>query len=103
MNESLVSEVIRKTVTVDCVVEEAFRVFTSDAMSWWPVATHSITGDEVRQIVFEAREGGEVYELAAQRRLVRLPRGDPASRCRPSDPLREREANEQRAVLGVED
>ncbi len=64
MSESLVIEAVRKSVTVDCTVEEAFRVFTSDASSWWPIATHSIHGD-AQAIVFEEREGGEVYELAA--------------------------------------
>ena len=44
MNDALVIEVVRKTVTVDCAVEEAFRIFTTDAMSWWPVASHSSTG-----------------------------------------------------------
>lgn len=63
MNESLVIEVVRKVVTVDCAIEEAFRVFTEDAMSWWPVATHSIH-ETVREIVFEPREGGEVYEVS---------------------------------------
>ena len=63
MNESLVIEVVRKVVTVDCAIEEAFRVFTDDAMSWWPVATHSIH-ETVREIVFEPREGGEVYEVS---------------------------------------
>ena len=66
MSESLVIEAIRKTVTVDCVVEEAFRVFTTDAMSWWPVDSHSIHGAAVKEIVFEGREGGEVYELTAE-------------------------------------
>lgn len=65
MSESLVIEAVRKTVTVDCTVEEAFRVFTSEARSWWPIATHSIHGDDVEKIVFEEREGGEVYELSA--------------------------------------
>jgi uncharacterized protein YndB with AHSA1/START domain len=64
MNETVVIEAVRKTVTVDCVVEEAFRVFTSDARTWWPVASHSINGEDVQEIVFEPREGGEVYELA---------------------------------------
>ena len=63
MSESLVIEVVRKVVTVDCAVEEAFRVFTEDAMSWWPVATHSIH-ETVREIVFEPRKGGEVYEVS---------------------------------------
>ena len=63
MSDSLVIEVIRKTVTVDCAVEEAFRVFTSDALSWWPVASHSIH-QTVEEIVFEPRVGGEVYEVS---------------------------------------
>lgn len=63
MSESLVIEVVRKVVTVDCAVEEAFRVFTDDALSWWPVATHSIH-ETVREIVFEPGEGGEVYEVS---------------------------------------
>ena len=65
MSDALVIEAVRKTVTVDCVVEEAFRVFTADAISWWPTATHSLYEREVREIVFEEREGGEVYELSS--------------------------------------
>jgi len=65
MSDALVIEAVRKTVTVDCVVEEAFRVFTTDAISWWPTATHSLYGGKVREIVFEEREGGEVYELSS--------------------------------------
>ncbi len=65
MSDSIVIEAVRKTVTVDCTVEEAFRVFTADALSWWPVATHSIYGEGASEIVFEEREGGEVYELSS--------------------------------------
>jgi len=65
MSDALVIEAVRKTVTVACAVEEAFRVFTGDAMSWWPVEPHSIAGDQVAQIVFEEREGGRVYEVSA--------------------------------------
>jgi uncharacterized protein YndB with AHSA1/START domain len=64
MSDALVTEVVRKTVTVNCAVEEAFRVFTADAMSWWPVESHSIH-EAVSEIVFEPREGGEVYEVSA--------------------------------------
>ena len=63
MSDALVIEVVRKTVTVDCAVEEAFRVFTTDALSWWPVQSHSIH-QTVSEIVFEPRTGGEVYEVA---------------------------------------
>jgi uncharacterized protein YndB with AHSA1/START domain len=65
MSGSLVIETVRKTVTVDCTVEEAFRVFTDDATSWWPIATHSINGRDVSRVVFEGHEGGKVYELGA--------------------------------------
>ena len=63
MNDVAVIEVVRKSVTVDCAVEEAFRVFTADATSWWPVSSHSLYGDSAKEVVFEDREGGEVYEL----------------------------------------
>jgi uncharacterized protein YndB with AHSA1/START domain len=63
MNDVAVIEIVRKSVTVDCAVEEAFRVFTAEATSWWPVASHSLYGDTVKDVVFEEREGGEVYEL----------------------------------------
>jgi uncharacterized protein YndB with AHSA1/START domain len=65
MNGTLVIEAVRKTVTVDCAVEEAFRVFTEDATSWWPARTHSIHGEAVTAVVFEGRVGGEVYEVAS--------------------------------------
>jgi len=63
MSDALVIEVVRKTVTVDCTVEEAFRVFTADAVSWWPVERHSIH-KSVSEIVFEPHVGGEVYEIS---------------------------------------
>jgi hypothetical protein len=65
MSEALTIEAVRKSVTVECAVEEAFRVFTADATSWWPTTTHSIHGAEVTEVVFEEREGGEVYEVSA--------------------------------------
>lgn len=65
MSDALVIEAVRKTITVDCVVEEAFRTFTTDAISWWPLDSHSIHGNDVREIVLEEREGGEVYEVTA--------------------------------------
>ena len=64
MSKTTMLEVVRKTVTVDCTVEEAFRVFTAEARSWWPVETHSINV-QVDEIVFEPRVGGSVYEVGA--------------------------------------
>jgi hypothetical protein len=53
-------EPIRKQIAVDCDVESAFKTFTQDIATWWPVASHSITGDGAP--VFEQRSGGRVYE-----------------------------------------
>ena len=63
MSDALVSESIRKTLTVDCGVEDAFRIFTADTLSWWPTESHSIH-ETVAEIVFEPRVGGEVYEVS---------------------------------------
>lgn len=63
MKDALMIEVVRKTITVDCAVEEAFRVFTADTTSWWPAETHSIHG-AVREIVFEGEVDGDVYEIS---------------------------------------
>jgi uncharacterized protein YndB with AHSA1/START domain len=63
MNDAMVIEVVRKSVTVDCAIEEAFRIFSAEPGRWWPVESHSIHGERVKEIVFEGREGGEVYEV----------------------------------------
>ena len=64
MNGTLMIEAVRKTVTVDCTIEEAFRVFTEDVGSWWPTDTHALHRGEVREIVFESAAGGTVYEVS---------------------------------------
>jgi uncharacterized protein YndB with AHSA1/START domain len=63
MSDALVIEAVRKSIAVNCSVEEAFHVFAEDATGWWPAATHSIRG-EVKEVVFEGYVGGEVYELS---------------------------------------
>ena len=55
------TEAIRKTVTVPLPMEKAFRLFTDGAGSWWPVASHSIEGDKVDDVVFDA-DAKRVYE-----------------------------------------
>jgi uncharacterized protein YndB with AHSA1/START domain len=62
MPESAAAVVIRKSVEVDAPVETAFRVFTEQAGSWWPLATKSVGQDEAVDLVFEPRAGGRVYE-----------------------------------------
>jgi uncharacterized protein YndB with AHSA1/START domain len=62
MPESAASVVIRKSVTVGIPVATAFRVFTEEVASWWPLATKSVGQEEAETLVIEPRKGGRVYE-----------------------------------------
>jgi uncharacterized protein YndB with AHSA1/START domain len=53
---------VRKSVTVNRPVEEAFRLFTAEMATWWPLPTHSVAEESAETVVFEPREGGRVYE-----------------------------------------
>ena len=62
---SIVIQPVRRSVGVDCDVEQAWEVFTTGIYTWWPAETFSIHGKDVRDIVFEGQVGGQVYEVAA--------------------------------------
>lgn len=53
---------IVKSIEVSRTIDEAFRLFTSDMAQWWPLATHSVGGDEAEWCGIEARVGGRVVE-----------------------------------------
>jgi hypothetical protein len=53
---------VRRAVTVERPLEDAFRVFTEGLGAWWPVATHSIAKDAIETVVMEGRAGGRLYE-----------------------------------------
>lgn len=53
---------VRKTIEVTCGPAEAFRLFTDEIDSWWPLATHSVGQADAVSCHFEAREGGNIYE-----------------------------------------
>jgi uncharacterized protein YndB with AHSA1/START domain len=57
---------IRRSVTVDCPVDQAFATFTERIADWWPLATHSIeryeSGTPAKTVVFQGGAGGQVYE-----------------------------------------
>ncbi|HEY8024471.1 MAG TPA: SRPBCC family protein [Burkholderiaceae bacterium] len=53
---------VRKTLTLKCSQEHAFRVFTERMGNWWPAAHH--TGAlPFRDIVIEKQTGGRWYEV----------------------------------------
>jgi uncharacterized protein YndB with AHSA1/START domain len=63
MTQHTAIEPVRKQLSVDCDPETAFRTFTEDIATWWPVETQSIT-ERPESVVFEQSLGGRVYERA---------------------------------------
>jgi len=55
-------DAIHKTVLVKCDPEQAFRVFTREIGSWWPLQRYSIGEDKVTEVVFEEQAGGRIFE-----------------------------------------
>src|SRR5206468_5187361 len=59
--ETLVEPVVR-SVRVGCSQEHAFRVFTEDTATWWPLGTHSIGEDRAESVRIDPRVGGLIVE-----------------------------------------
>lgn len=55
-------EPVRRTVEVGCPAAEAFRLFTDDIDTWWPLASHSIGEGKAVSCVFERGAGGRIFE-----------------------------------------
>jgi uncharacterized protein YndB with AHSA1/START domain len=61
-------EPLRTSITVMRSPGDAFRLFTRDMGTWWPVEVHSLAVDEhdervtVDALLFEEREGGRIVE-----------------------------------------
>ncbi len=64
------STAVSTAIVVDAPVERAFAVFTEDMSSWWPPEHHIIEAP-LASMVFEPKEGGDVYDV-----------GEDGSRCR---------------------
>jgi uncharacterized protein YndB with AHSA1/START domain len=60
--------VIEKSVTVAARIERAFRVFTEEIHTWWPLRTHAVDTESSDTVVLEGHEGGRLFE--------RTPAGD---------------------------
>jgi uncharacterized protein YndB with AHSA1/START domain len=64
MPEPVAALAIRKSITVRVPVETAFRVFTAELGSWWPLASKSVSLEDAETVVVEPGVGGSVYERA---------------------------------------
>ena len=60
--EAAVYPPIRKSVTVSAPPETAFRRFTAEMSSWWPLASHSVGQREAESVTMEGRPGGRIVE-----------------------------------------
>jgi uncharacterized protein YndB with AHSA1/START domain len=74
-------EPIRRSVTVRCDQERAFRLFTEEIGTWWPVEFHSRAVDDfegqdlkVEGVEFQTVVGGQVLEHLSNGQT--LPWGD---------------------------
>lgn len=54
---------VEKIFQVNLPVERAFRLFTEEIHTWWPLETHSVGGDRATTCVFETKVGGRIYEI----------------------------------------
>jgi uncharacterized protein YndB with AHSA1/START domain len=56
------TEAIRRSVTVDASLEQAFQVFTERMGDWWPIKRYSVHENEAEVVGMEPRLGGAVFE-----------------------------------------
>jgi len=62
MSQQTSELVIRKSVTVDAPPQRAFRVFTEEIATWWPLRTHAVDTEHSDTVVMEGRVGGRLFE-----------------------------------------
>ena len=56
--------VVRASVRVPATPDRAFRRFTDEIATWWPLSDHSVSGTRAETLVLEGRIGGRLYERA---------------------------------------
>lgn len=54
---------IVKRLSLKAVPARAFAHFTDNIAEWWPLSTHSLSQAAARGVVFEAEQGGRIYEI----------------------------------------
>lgn len=59
-------EPVRKERTVPLPQSAAFELFTARMGTWWPLAGHSLSGDENSTVRFEEHVGGRVIEVTTE-------------------------------------
>ena len=62
MSQQTSELVITKSVTIAAPVEHAFRVFTEEIHTWWPLRTHAVDTEHSEIVVLEGHKGGRLFE-----------------------------------------
>lgn len=57
---------IRKELILPIAPDRAFQLFTADLASWWPLATHSVGGEDAVGVSIDGRVGGLVAEATSR-------------------------------------
>lgn len=77
MGQSAQVEPIRCTVPVRCALERAFKLFTEEMGSWWPLESYSRAvsefegqGVQAERLEFQARNGGSLLEHLSDGRTL---------------------------------
>jgi uncharacterized protein YndB with AHSA1/START domain len=52
-----------KTLSLKAAPAKAFAHFTDNIALWWPLAVHSLSHENAKSLVFEARVGGRIFEV----------------------------------------
>ena len=60
--ETETTMLVEKQIVIDRSRDDTFRMFTEEFGSWWPIATHSIHGEDVADAVLEPHVGGRIFE-----------------------------------------
>ena len=54
---------IVKTIDLNASADRAFHHFTDNIGQWWPLIDHSLSKDQAKTVIFEAKDGGRIYEV----------------------------------------
>jgi len=66
-SEQVIQPVV-KSMLIRLPVDAAFRLFTAEVSRWWPLASHSVFGDEAVSCHLEGFVGGRFYEVHTDQR-----------------------------------
>ncbi|KMW60360.1 Glyoxalase/Bleomycin resistance protein/dioxygenase domain [Candidatus Rhodobacter oscarellae] len=66
------AEPVTKTVTVPLTPERAFRLFTEEMASWWPLDRHAVSAEDggAKDVTVPAEIGAQIFETTPSGKKV---------------------------------